>query len=123
MANEKNLRPFDTLPESKQREIRRKGGLARQQQIRERKAFSELFSVALPMMSKDGKTPHDVAIVNRLIEKAENGDVKAFLAILEAVGEKSKTKVEVSAKVETVEQLSNDQLLAIAQMSVDDEAN
>lgn len=123
MANEKNLRPLNTRAKSEQREICRKGGLARQQQIRERKAFSELFSVALPMMSKDGKTPHDVAIVNRLIEKAENGDVKAFLAILEAVGEKSKTKVEVSAKVETVEQLSNDQLLAIAQMSVDDEAN
>ena len=47
MANEKNLRPFNTLTEKQQREIRSKGGKASQKAKRERKTFAELYKTLL----------------------------------------------------------------------------
>ena len=42
MANEQNLKPFDTLTEKRQREIRSKGGTASQKARKERKTAYEI---------------------------------------------------------------------------------
>ena len=85
MANEQNLR----VPTSEEaREMGRKGGLASAEARKKRKTLKEELLALL----SDGDTQNKVSIA--LIEAAINGDVKAFTALRDTIGEKPVDKVE-----------------------------
>lgn len=99
MANEQNLRPFDTLTEKEQREIRSKGGKAsgeaRKQRADLRKALETLL---------EGKTPNgttyqeDVALglLQNAINGKKGGNPKAFEVIAKMIGQyDDTTQVEI----------------------------
>ena len=102
MANKKNLKPFSELTEKEQREIRRKGGVASAKKRREKKTFKELLKIALEMSTKSGNTNAE-EIVASMIRKAQSGDVKAFEAIRDTIGEKPKDEVDLTTQEKTPE--------------------
>lgn len=89
-----NLRPMNTLTESEQRELARKGGKASGQARRERKALRELLTIALEMPDETTGSTNAEAIVAALIDKAREGDVRAFESIRDTIGEKPTTAID-----------------------------
>jgi len=85
MANEKNLKPFNTRTESEQREIARAGGIASGEARRERKKFREHLLESLAT----GNIQEDIVIA--LIDRAKSGDIAAFKTIRDTIGENLKS--------------------------------
>ena len=88
MANEQNLKPFDTLTEEEQRAIRSKGGKASVEARRKRKTLKEELLVLLSMNGNQERMSLAV------LEKALDGNLKAFETIRDTIGEKAPEKVE-----------------------------
>lgn len=93
MANNKNLKPLNTLCKEDAKKIRSKGGKARAQKIKEKKDMkAELLLVMDELITdKSGKkvTPRK-AISVTLLKKALSGDLKAIKLLLEIIGEMPK---------------------------------
>ena len=87
MANDKNLRPQNVRTKTEQREIARMGGIASGEARRKKKTIRETLEMMLSGKMPDGATRQD-AIVVALMEKALSGDVRAFEAIRDSIGEK-----------------------------------
>lgn len=102
MANEKNLKPISKRTPSELREMTRKGGIASGKARRAKKTFKELLKIALEMRTKNGNTNAE-EIVASLILKAQSGDVKAFEAVRDTIGEKPKDNVDVTTREEIPE--------------------
>ena len=85
MANERNLNPVRS--ENEAREIGKKGGIAAGEASRKKKTIRETLEMMLSGKMPDGATRQD-AIVVALLEKALSGDVRAFEAIRDSIGEK-----------------------------------
>lgn len=86
MANEKNLIPVKTKSEAKKRG--RAGGIKSGEARRKRKTLKE----ELLLLLSQGKTQEKMSLA--LIEKAMNGDTKAFEVIRDSIGEKPTDKIE-----------------------------
>ena len=89
MANEQNLRPAEyklSLEEAK------KGGIKSGEARRARKTLKE----TLLMMLEEGNTQNDITLA--LLQKALNGDTKAYEVIRDTVGEKPTDKIEQSGE-------------------------
>lgn len=91
--NEQNLKPFGTLTEKEQRELAKKGGKASVEARRRKKTLRE----ELILLLETNDTQHKVSAA--MINEALNGNVKAFTAIRDTIGEKPVEKV-VVAEVE-----------------------
>lgn len=89
MANEQNLIPLNKRSKKVQREIQQKGREANKKKIEKRKTLREEL---LALLSQ-GNTQNKMSLA--LIEKAINGDTKAFEVIRDSIGEKPKDKLEV----------------------------
>jgi hypothetical protein len=89
MANEQNLKPLNTRTKSEQREIAKKGGLARGKQRREQKTLKE----ELLLLLSEGNTQEKISVA--VINKALSGDLKAFEIIRDTIGQKPTDKQEV----------------------------
>lgn len=103
MANEKNLRAPST---SEARERGKKGGKASAEARKTRKALRDEL---LELLS-DGDVQKKMSLA--LIKKASAGDVKAFVAIRDTIGEKPIEKI-VAAEVDpavvaAIEKMVND---------------
>ncbi len=85
MANERNLNPVRS--ENEAREKGKKGGIASGEARRKKKTIRETLEMMLSGKMPDGATRQD-AIVVALLEKALSGDVRAFEAIRDSIGEK-----------------------------------
>ena len=94
MANEQNLKPLNTRAKSVQREIASKGGKARAKKIREQKTLKE----ELLLLLAEGDTQKKISLA--LIQKALQGDTKAFEVIRDSTGQKCVEKVEISQTVD-----------------------
>lgn len=106
------LRPPFTPKEA--REIGRKGGIAAGKSKAARRALREELQAILDQVvtGPDGEpTTRRARISVALIKKAEAGDVKAFKAIAETIGEKSPMQIEVKAH--------NDVEVSLGDMDVD----
>lgn len=90
MANEKNLIPLNKRSKKVQREIQEKGRKANKKKCEERKTLKEEL---LTLLSQ-GKTQEKMSLA--LIEKAMNGDTKAYEVIRDTVGEKPVEKVQAN---------------------------
>lgn len=85
MANESNLKKLSTR---EAREIGKKGGKASAKARQERKALKD----ELLLLLSNGDTQKKVSLA--LIERAKNGNTKAFEVIRDTIGEKPIDKVE-----------------------------
>lgn len=116
MANEGNLVPLNKRAKSEQREIRKKAGKASGVARRRRKALREDLKAMLltKIMTEDGteKTTQE-EIVLALINAALRGDVRAFLAIRDTIGEKPAEKVEASVRSSPPRPISPERLREI----------
>ena len=96
MANEKNLRPFNTASEA--REKGRQGGIASGKKRRERKLMAELLREALSqeVKTRSGETiTHEIGVIRGLILKAEAGDPRAIALVLKMLGQMPKEQISV----------------------------
>ena len=92
MANEQNLIPVTKRTPREQREISSKGGKASAEAKKARKTLKE----TLLMMLEEGNTQNDITLA--LLQKALNGDTKAYEVIRDTVGEKPTDKIEQSGE-------------------------
>lgn len=86
MAGQENLKPVQSKEEARERG--RKGGIASGEARRKRKTLKEELIALL----EDGDTQNRVSVA--LISAAIDGDVKAFTALRDTIGEKPVEKVE-----------------------------
>lgn len=102
MANEQNLRPSEYKFTDEDREKARR---VRQENLKRRKTFSEIFDAWLTTDHKDkngNKMNGAEALAQAVLAKAVKGDLKAFELIRDTVGEKPVEKV---AKVEISQEI------------------
>lgn len=90
MANLQNLR---TPTSEEARELGRKGGLASAAARKKRKTLRE----ELLSMLSDGNTQESITAA--LLEKAMDGDVKAFEVVRDTVGEKPVDRIETNVDI------------------------
>lgn len=92
MANEQNLKGhgFNEITADRQREIASQGGKASAEARKKRKTLKEELLALL----SEGDTQNKVSLA--IIDRAINGDVKAFETIRDTIGEKPIDKVMVS---------------------------
>ena len=83
MANEHNLIPQNRRTKNEQREIAKKGGIKSGQVRAERKKLRE----ELEYLLNQGECQEKICLA--LIEKALNGNTKAFEIIRDTIGEKN----------------------------------
>ena len=88
MAGKDNLKPFNTLTEDEQRKIASKGGKKSVEVRRARKTLKE--ELLLLLSENDANKKISIA----QLQKALDGDTKAFEVIRDTIGEKPKEKVE-----------------------------
>ena len=81
-----NLKSLADRTTEEKRAIALKGGKASGEARRKKKRFRELFNAVLDQKNETGER-HDMAIVKAMIKKAAIGDVKAFEAIRDTIGE------------------------------------
>ena len=92
MANEQNLKPFNELTEKEQREISQKGGIASGKARAARKTLKE----ELLLLLAEGDTQQKISLA--LLQKAMNGDTKAFEVIRDSIGEKQTENIDIAVK-------------------------
>lgn len=107
MANEQNLKPFDKLTVSQQREIASKGGKASVEAKRKRKTLKE----ELLLMLEDEEVQKSVAVA--LIQAAQNGNVKAFGMLRDTIGEAPVEKVQTTQTVVDLSGFTTEELKAM----------
>ena len=90
MANEQNLKPIRELSSEEAKRRGRQGGLNSAAAKRARKTLKE----TLLMMLEEGNMQNDITLA--LLQKALNGDTKAYEVIRDTVGEKPTDKIEQS---------------------------
>lgn len=100
MANSENLKPARSKSEA--REKGRKGGIKSGEKRRERKKLKELLEIALQLPNDETGEQNDLAITAAIINKARKGDVSAYLAIRDTLGEKPVEKQEFSINPVTI---------------------
>lgn len=95
MANPENLKPFDSSQSREEaKKNGKKGGIKSGEKRRERKALKE----ELLLLLSTGDTQKKLSLA--LIEKAMNGDVKAFEVIRDTIGEKPVDKQQITGGLE-----------------------
>jgi hypothetical protein len=93
MANEQNLIPLNKRSKKAQREIQEKGRQANKAKCEARKTLKE----ELLLLLSEGNTQEKISLA--LIQKALNGDTKAFEVIRDSIGEKQTEKIEQSGEL------------------------
>lgn len=91
MANEQNLKPIKTTERA--RELQEKAAQKQRENIARRKTLKE----TLLLMLEEGNTQDNITLA--LLQKALNGDTKAYEVIRDTVGEKPTDKVEQSGEL------------------------
>jgi hypothetical protein len=134
MANEgeENLIPLNKRTKDEQREIARKGGKASGRSRKDKRTFRETLAYLLEFQDKDkngnplvspitGK-PMSIRenILMQALLKARKGDIKAFLTILETMGERlTKAEAEVTIKTDKYDTMTKEELQAEAKRLAD----
>ena len=104
MAKGRLVKNSDLTPQER-RERASKAGKASVEARRKKKTLKELLDIALAMPSGEGSKTNAESIVASMINAAMAGDVKAFVAIRDSIGEKPVNKVEVGMADSVAEQL------------------
>lgn len=103
MATTENLIPFNERTEDERRELARKAGIASGEARREKKLLKELLEMALSQPSEivDGEDNY-TAITAALVQKAIQGDTKAYEVIRDTLGQKpvEQAQMDLTATIE-----------------------
>ncbi len=91
MANEQNLRPVRSKNEAR---VKGKAGGIKSGQVR---AARKTLKEELLLLLSTGDTQEKISLA--LIQKALNGDTKAFEVIRDSIGEKQTEKIEQSGEL------------------------
>ena len=91
MANEQNLKPI--RDSQRARELQEKAAQKQRENIAKRKTLKE----ELLLLLSQGNTQEKISLA--LIQKALNGDTKAFEVIRDSIGEKQTEKIEQSGEL------------------------
>ena len=83
-----NLKPLNTLPQRKRKEIARKGAIASNKKQAENKTLRKELETALALVDKKTGKTHQELIAIALIKKAEKGSERAFEVIQSAIGQR-----------------------------------
>lgn len=102
MANSKNLKPNSERTPSERRENAKKAGIKSGEKRRERKRLKELLEIALQLPNEETGEQNALEITAAIINKARKGDVSAYLAIRDTLGEKPVEKQEVAINPVTI---------------------
>ena len=94
-----NLVPFDKLTVEKQRELASKGGKASVEARRRKKSLRQ----ELLLLLEQGDTQNKVSLA--LVQKAMDGDTKAFEVLRDTIGEKPTDKQVISMENSPVDKL------------------
>lgn len=114
-----NLIPFDRRTEDEQRNIRSAGGKASGATRRRKAAMRDTMNRLLTMKveveglsdilrADGGESTYEEIITMAMIEKAMRGDVKAFMAIKDVLGQTSKSETDLEEQEIRMEQLKAD---------------
>ena len=119
--NQQNLKPLNTLSKAEAKEIRSKGGKARQKQVKERKSMKEQMEILLSSPFNDVETKekfkekgfntedmnNQMALIIAMYQKAMNGDTSAMNIVREITGERVQ-QISIDTSVdEKVKELSS----------------
>ena len=96
-----NLIRFDEMTPEKQKELARQGGIRSGEAKREKKLLKEYLEIALSMQDNDGEDRY-TKITRALVDKAEDGDTKAFEVVRDTLGQKPKEEVEQKQEIKVV---------------------
>ena len=94
-GNTENLRPMNTRTKEEQKKITTKGGKASGKARRRKKELKTLLEIALSQPHESGEDNY-MAITVALIEKALQGDTKAFEVIRDTIGQKPKDSIDLN---------------------------
>lgn len=89
-----NLESFNNMDPKKAKEIHSKGGYASGVAKRKRKAFKEELKILLELTDEKGES-NNTKVSIALLQRALNGDTKAFEIIRDTIGEKPIEKQEI----------------------------
>lgn len=97
-----NLKPLNQRSEEEVKAITSKGGKASGKARRKKKELKQLLELALSQPCKDTDDDNYMAITVALIQKALSGDVRAYEAIRDTIGQKptEQQQVDMTAKIE-----------------------
>lgn len=88
MANERNLKPFNTLTEKEQREIARQGGIASGQSRSFKALLKEIGEeIGEEVAAKGSPMQRKEQVARKLYELAGKGNIKAMELIMKATNE------------------------------------
>ena len=95
MANEQNLNPVRSTSEARERGAigGKKSGVTRRKQKRMRETLKMLLS--LPSDMREGMSRMESSCIAQVL-KAEGGDLAAFLAVRDTIGEKPTDKTDIT---------------------------
>ena len=93
MATQENLKPFGSLAEDVQREIRSKGGKARAKKMKERKTIAEALRKILdePIAKGSRQTKLDGISIKVIKKLFDDPDIRDRKALAEILGELKQT--------------------------------
>lgn len=124
LANLKTFKPLNELSDEereKQRALAVKGGLARQEQVKQRKTFKQqavallnttlsreqakmIVGDSIDLIPDEDLTVQTALLISALREATENGNVKAMEFIRDSSGNKPKEELTLDASLVTTEQ-------------------
>jgi len=96
-----NLISFDKMTPEKRKECNRNGGIKSGESKREKKMLREYLEIILSMEDAEGEDRY-TKITKALIDKAEDGDTKAFEVVRDTLGQKPKEQVEQKQEIKVV---------------------
>lgn len=99
-----NLISFDQMPPEKQRELARQGGIKSGESKREKKMLRECLEILLEKTDSDGEDRY-IKISKALIDKAEDGDTRAFEVVRDTLGQKPIDKLNMNANLSYEEKI------------------
>ena len=97
----KNLIRFDQMTPEKRKEAQRNGGIKSVKARKEKKMLREYLEMILAMEDAEGEDRY-TKITRALIDKAEDGDTKAFEVVRDTLGQKPKEQVEQKQEIKVV---------------------
>lgn len=100
----KNLIRFDQMSPEKHKEASRNGGIKSGDSKREKKMLREYLEIILSMQDDEGEDRY-TKISKALIDKAEDGDTKAFEVVRDTLGQKPIDKLNMNANLSYEEKI------------------
>lgn len=107
-GNTENLRPLNTRTKEERTELAKKAGKASGKARRRKKELKELLELALSQPHESGEDNY-MAITVALIDKALQGDTKAFEVIRDTIGQKPKDNIDVNTGQININILGDDE--------------